>query len=99
MARPRVAFVGSGGAAKGVAHLGVLRAMQELGIEADICVGASAGAIAGAFYAQGYTPAQMIDWFRPFWQRGLIQAGDDQVGLGEQSRVGGFGRQSRRPDR
>ena len=71
MARPRVAFVGSGGAAKGVAHVGVLRAMQELGIEADICVGASAGAIAGAFYVQGYTPAQMIDWFRPFWQRGL----------------------------
>jgi NTE family protein len=71
MARPRVAFVGSGGAAKGVAHIGVLGAMQELGIEADICVGASAGAIAGAFYVQGYTPAQMIDWFRPFWQRGL----------------------------
>jgi len=45
--------------------------MQELGIEADICVGASAGAIAGAFYAEGYTPDQLIDWFRPFWQRGL----------------------------
>lgn len=71
MARPRVAFVGSGGAAKGVAHIGVLRAMEELGIDADICVGASAGAIAGAFYAQGFTPSQMIDWFRPFWQRGL----------------------------
>jgi len=71
MKRPRVAFVASGGAAKGVAHLGVLRAMQELGIEADICVGASTGAIAGAFYSQGYTPAQMIDWFRPFWRRGF----------------------------
>jgi NTE family protein len=45
--------------------------MQELGIEADVCVGASAGAIAGAFYSQGYTPSQMLDWFRPFWQRGL----------------------------
>jgi NTE family protein len=45
--------------------------MQELGIEADVCVGASAGAIAGAFYTQGYTPTQMLDWFRPFWQRGL----------------------------
>jgi NTE family protein len=71
MAGPRVAFVGSGGAAKGIAHIGVLRAMQELGIDADICVGASSGAIAGAFYTQGYTPSQMIDWFRPFWQRGL----------------------------
>lgn len=45
--------------------------MQELGIEADICVGASAGAIAGAFYTQGYSPSEMLDWFRPFWQRGL----------------------------
>ncbi|MEM8606506.1 MAG: patatin-like phospholipase family protein [Myxococcota bacterium] len=71
MGRPRVAFVGSGGAAKGVAHVGVLRAMEELDIEADICVGASAGAIAGAFYAQGYKPGQLLDWFRPFWRRGL----------------------------
>ena len=44
--------------------------MEELGIEADVCVGASSGAIAGAFYAQGFTPDQMTDWFRPFWQRG-----------------------------
>lgn len=43
--------------------------MGELGIEADICVGASAGAIAGAFYAQGFTPDQLTDWFRPFWRR------------------------------
>ncbi len=71
MPKPRVAFVASGGATKGVAHIGVLRAMEELGIEADICVGASSGAIAGAFYAQGYTPAQMVDWFRPFWRRGF----------------------------
>lgn len=43
--------------------------MDELGIEADICVGASAGAIAGAFYSQGFTPEQLTDWFRPFWRR------------------------------
>ena len=71
MVRPRVAFVASGGAAKGVAHIGVLRAMEELAIEADICVGASSGALAGAFYCHGYSPGQMIDWFRPFWRRGL----------------------------
>ncbi len=69
MVRPRVAFIGSGGATKGIAHLGVLKAMEELGLEADIYVGASAGAIAGAFYAQGYRADQMVDWFRPFWKR------------------------------
>jgi NTE family protein len=69
MGRPKVAFVGSGGATKGVAHLGVLKAMQELGLEADIFVGASAGAIAGAFFSQGFTADEMVDWFRPTWRR------------------------------
>jgi len=69
MGRPRVAFIGSGGAAKGVAHLGVLKAMEELGLHADIYVGASSGAIAGAFYAQGFTIEEMVDWFRPLWSR------------------------------
>ena len=67
--RPRVAYVGSGGATKGIAHLGVLKAMEELGIEPDIYVGASAGAIAGALFAQGFTADQMVDWFRPAWKR------------------------------
>ena len=66
---PRIAFIGSGGAAKGIAHLGVLKAMEELGISADIYVGASAGAIAGAFFSQGFTADDMVDWFRPFWRR------------------------------
>ena len=66
---PRIAFIGSGGAAKGIAHLGVLKAMEELGISADIYVGASAGAIAGAFFSQGFGADDMVDWFRPFWRR------------------------------
>lgn len=69
MGRPRVAFIGSGGATKGVAHIGVVKAMEELGLRPDIFVGASAGAIAGAFLAQGATSDEMIDWMRPFWQR------------------------------
>ncbi len=69
MSRPRVAFIGSGGASKGIAHLGVLKAMEEIGISADIFVGASAGAIAGAFFSQGFTADRMVDWFRPFWRR------------------------------
>lgn len=69
MARPRVAFVASGGATKGVAHIGAIKAMEELGLRPDILVGASAGAIAGAFLAQGITADEMIDWMRPSWRR------------------------------
>ena len=69
MGKPRIAFVGSGGAAKGVAHIGAIKAMEELGLSPDIYVGASAGAIAGAFLAQGTRAEEMVDWFRPFWGR------------------------------
>lgn len=67
--KPKIAFVGSGGAAKGIAHIGVMRALEELGIQPDIYVGASAGAITGAFFAQGFSSEEMVDWFRPFWRR------------------------------
>ncbi len=66
---PRVAFVGSGGATKGIAHLGVLKALEDIGLSPDVFVGASTGAIAGAFFAQGFTADQMVDWLRPFWHR------------------------------
>lgn len=67
--KPRVAFIGSGGATKGVAHLGVLKAMEELALVPDVFIGASAGAIASAFFSQGYSAKQLTDWFRPFWSR------------------------------
>lgn len=67
--RPRVALIGTGGAAKGIAHLGVLKALEEIGVEADVVIGASTGAICGAFYAQGVPADQMVDWLRPFWRR------------------------------
>ena len=67
--RPKVAFVASGGAAKGIAHLGVLRALDELGIRPDVFIGASAGAVLGAFVAQGADTDDLVDWFRPFWSR------------------------------
>ena len=69
MGRPRVAFVGSGGATKGIAHLGVMRAMEELGLRPDIFVGASAGAIVSALFSQGISADEMVDWFRPRWRR------------------------------
>ncbi len=52
---PRTALVLSGGGAKGLAHVGVLRALDSLGIRPDIVVGTSMGAIVGGLYASGYS--------------------------------------------
>jgi NTE family protein len=51
----RTALVLSGGGAKGLAHIGVLRVLDSLGVRPDIIVGSSMGAIIGAMYASGYT--------------------------------------------
>jgi NTE family protein len=57
---PRVALVLSGGAARGFAHVGVLRVLEREGLRPDLVVGASAGAIVGALYASGL-PATEIE--------------------------------------
>jgi NTE family protein len=69
MSRPKIAFVGSGGAARGIAHLGVLKACEELGIMPEIFVGASAGAIVGAMYGQDIPLDVLLDGFRLPWRR------------------------------
>jgi NTE family protein len=51
----RTALVLSGGGAKGLAHIGVLRVLDSLGIRPDLVVGSSMGAIVGGMYASGYT--------------------------------------------
>ena len=66
--RPTVALVLSGGGAKGAAHVGVIRRIEELGIPVDMVLGTSMGGLVGALYSLGYTPDQMdtlmrnIDW-------------------------------------
>jgi NTE family protein len=54
--RQRVAVVLSGGGAKGVAHVGVLKALEEKGIPIDYIAGTSMGAIIGGMYASGFSP-------------------------------------------
>ena len=54
--RPRVGVVLSGGSAKGFAHIGVLRVLEEAGIRADVVTGTSMGSLVGGLYAIGYGP-------------------------------------------
>ena len=66
--RPTVALVLSGGGAKGAAHVGVIKRIEELGIPVDMVLGTSMGGLIGALYSLGYTSEQMdtivsnIDW-------------------------------------
>lgn len=66
--RPTVALVLGGGGARGLAHLGVIRYMEELGIPVDIVTGTSMGGLVGGLYALGYNAAQLdslvraIEW-------------------------------------
>lgn len=52
-----------GGAIRGAAHVGVLRALERLGIELSTIAGSSVGALVAALYAVGYTPNELADVF------------------------------------
>lgn len=65
----KVALVASGGAARGIAHLGVLRACHDLGISPQIFVGTASGALVLAAYAQGIALDVMLDSYRLAWRR------------------------------
>lgn len=83
----RTALVLSGGGAKGLAHIGVLRVLDSLGIRPDLVVGSSMGAIVGGMYASGYSGREIdslaralpiADLFRTYQPRaprslGLLQ--------------------------
>ncbi len=57
--RPKVGVVLSGGGAKGFAHIGALRVIEEAGIPIDYIAGTSMGSIVGGLYAVGYDPDMM----------------------------------------
>ena len=58
--RPKIGLALSGGAAHGLAHLGVIKYLEELGIEVDYITGTSMGSIVGGLMAMGYDAQQMI---------------------------------------
>lgn len=61
--RAKIGVVLSGGGAKGAAHIGVLRVLEEIGIPIDIIVGTSMGSIVGGLYAIGMSPDELDSTF------------------------------------
>lgn len=59
--RPKVGVALGGGGAKGAAHIGVLKYIEEMGIPIDYVAGTSMGAIIGGLYAMGYTPDELAE--------------------------------------
>ncbi|MGL5920895.1 MAG: patatin-like phospholipase family protein [Bacteroidales bacterium] len=60
----RIGLALSGGGAKGFAHIGALKALNEYGLEPDIVSGVSAGSLVGALYCDGYTTEEMLEMFQ-----------------------------------
>ena len=69
----KIALVLGGGGLKGFAHIGVFRALKELGIEPTVVAGTSIGALIGAAYARGTDVAEMTDRARALKRRDLFR--------------------------
>lgn len=70
---PKVGLVLSGGGAKGLAHIGALKKIEEAGVKIDYIGGTSMGAIIGALYAAGYSSKELDSIFRSTDFTNLIQ--------------------------
>lgn len=74
----KVGLVLSGGGAKGISHIGVIKALEENGIPIDYVAGTSMGAIVGGMYAMGYSTDEMIELIKSKdfsrWSTGEIES-------------------------
>jgi len=80
--RPRIGLVLSGGGARGAAHIGVLKVLEELRVPVDIIVGTSMGAIVGGTYSSGSSVSEMEQAIRGINTNVLFQ---DSLARQEQS--------------
>jgi NTE family protein len=71
----------SGGAAKGFAHVGVLKALEECGIKPEIISGTSMGALIGVLYAEGYSSTEIGSWILDHPVLGSIKFAWNKSGL------------------
>jgi NTE family protein len=92
--RPRIGLALGGGGARGIAHISVMRALEQMNIPVDCIAGTSMGALAGALYASGMSPDDMEklvlgqDWAQLFNdqlarpERSLRRKRDDELVVG-----------------
>uniref|UniRef100_UPI00404B692E patatin-like phospholipase family protein n=1 Tax=Flavobacterium sp. TaxID=239 RepID=UPI00404B692E len=71
--RPKIGVVLSGGGAKGLAHIGVLKVLEEAGVKIDFIGGTSMGAIVGGLYASGYSAHDLDSIFKNLNYDAIIQ--------------------------
>ncbi len=64
MEKYKIGIALSGGGARGIAHLGVLKALEEKNLAPEVISGASAGSIVGALYADGHSPEEIFKFFQ-----------------------------------
>jgi NTE family protein len=88
--RPRIGLALSGGAARGIAHVGVLRALEENSIPIHAIAGASAGALVGGCYAAGLTIEQLENLVRKFRWRQTGRISFSRLGLQSNARMETF---------
>jgi len=73
----KVGVVLSGGGARGAAHIGVIKALEENNVPIDYIAGTSIGAIVGSLYAMGYSPEEMLELILSeefgYWQTGAVK--------------------------
>src|SRR5438270_4555413 len=85
--RPRIGLALSGGAARGIAHVGVLRALEENNIPIDAIAGASAGALVGGSYAAGLSIEQLQKMAHGFRWRHTARLSFSRLGLQSNARM------------
>lgn len=90
--RPKIGLTLSGGGAKGLAHVGILKAIDSAGLKIDMVTGTSMGSIIGALYAVGYSGkdiekiARKLDWSSMFSNRPPIS----MVNMNEKREFGNY---------
>ncbi|HEX6928508.1 MAG TPA: patatin-like phospholipase RssA [Gammaproteobacteria bacterium] len=81
MSKPKIGLSLGSGAARGWSHIGVINALEEIGITPDIVTGSSVGAVVGAAYAAGRLDA-FTDWVRKLDRIGVIRLLDAKLSGG-----------------
>ncbi|ADO83039.1 Patatin [Ilyobacter polytropus DSM 2926] len=86
--RPKLGLVLSGGGAKGFAHIGVLKVLEENNIKVDYITGTSMGAVIGALYSVGYSPEEIEDvMIKTNWNK-ILKDAPDRLDIPLEDKIG-----------